>query len=54
LFAIRQAAVIFPPRRLLRIAEQIIAADTVVVPDLGSAHTAEKFLGRVGAAPSID
>ena len=50
LIAIRHAAVILAPSRLLRVAEQIRASDMVVVADLGAAHAAEKFLRPIRAS----
>jgi len=50
LFAIRGAAVIFPPRRFLRVTEQIRASDVMMVTDLGATHTAEKFLCPIRAS----
>jgi hypothetical protein len=48
--AIAFAAVIFTPRGFLRIAEEILACDVVVMSNLGPAHTAEKLLGLIGAS----
>jgi hypothetical protein len=39
--------VILPPRRLLRIPDQVRASDAMVMADLAPAHPAEKFLGVV-------
>jgi hypothetical protein len=43
-------AVIFTPWCLLRVAEQILASDMMMVADFGAAHTAEKFLGLIRAS----
>jgi hypothetical protein len=40
-------AVILAPSRLLSVADKVCARDVVVVPDLGAAQPAEKFLGAV-------
>lgn len=50
LIAVRHAAVILAPRRLLRIAEQVIAADMVMMTNLSAAHAAEKFLCPIRAS----
>jgi hypothetical protein len=50
LIAIRGAAVIFPPLRFLRIAEEIRPGDVVVNADFGASQAAEVFLSHVGAS----
>lgn len=50
LFAIRHAAMILAPGRLLRIAKQIGSGDVVVMADLGAAKAAEIALSIVRAS----
>ena len=50
LLTIGDAAVIFAPRRFLRVAEQILAGDMMMVADLGAAHAAEIFLRPIRAS----
>ena len=47
LAAVRIAAVIFPPCRFLREADQVRAGNVVVVADLAAPHAAEKTLRHV-------
>jgi hypothetical protein len=35
---------------ILRVAEQMLARDMMVVADLGAAHTAQKFVGLIRAS----
>jgi hypothetical protein len=48
--AISDPAMVFPPGRLLRVAKQIRSSDMTMVPSLGAAHAAEKFLGPIRAS----
>jgi hypothetical protein len=49
LIAIRDAAIILAPRRLLRIAKQIRACNVMVNARFSTAQAGETFLGLVGA-----
>jgi len=53
LFAVGDAAAVFPPGCLLGVAEEIGAGDVVVVTGLGPAKAAEVLLGPVGASAVV-
>ena len=53
LIAVGHAAVIFPPGRLLSVAEEIGARDVVMVPGLGAAKAAEILLRHVRAGAGL-
>lgn len=49
MLAVRHAAIVFPPRALLGVAEEVVAADMVAMADLGPAQPAKELLCRVDA-----
>jgi hypothetical protein len=53
LLAVAEAADVFPPGRLLGVAEQIRPGDVMVVPHLAAAQAGEVGLRAVVQAPSM-
>jgi hypothetical protein len=50
LFTIGHAAIIFPPRRFLRIPEQVIASDVMMVPGFDTTQPREIAFRQIGAS----